>query len=157
MRLWFWMPPKKDVCRCIIPSLCGTHDETRWSKHVPIRGEETSPQIDKLCHFDWTIVLLSFRTLGRFRIVIQKLLNKVHVCQQHSTATVSFQPQFIHSVTAEMYNQNSGEWVDNEKEDTSLQKKKTLYSKASTKYPLVISFVYKWQQQKQQRIEQWRW
>jgi hypothetical protein len=48
-------------------------------------------------------VALIFWLFGTFSIVIEELLNQIHMRQDHTTATISSESQFVHGVTA-MYN-----------------------------------------------------
>jgi hypothetical protein len=43
--------------------------------------------------------LRTFRNIATFRIVIQQLFNEIHVCQQHSSATVTAQTKFVQGIT----------------------------------------------------------
>jgi hypothetical protein len=46
-----------------------------------------------------TVPSLGIGAFGSFGIVVQQLFNQVHVRQEHSSATVSLQAQFIQGVT----------------------------------------------------------
>jgi hypothetical protein len=42
---------------------------------------------------------LTLNAFTALRVVIQQFFNKIHVCQHHSTATVSLQAQFVQSIS----------------------------------------------------------